>query len=184
MRRKKVLTLLRWLLTLVLLAMALKVFGDQAIPVPTEVEVSVTWATPETVLTSTGYSIYLPFIMNKAPADVWPTPKPTPTPCVVPMGKPLESIGYAYYYSADGQRWNFYTDVTMSPDYPFTANDMVMLGFRAWDIQNVVIYVNDAVHLADPSWVAPGETTRIAWDVPADDVPQGIAGFWFLLRWR
>ena len=130
--------------------------------------------------TAASHRIYLPIVMSQA--NTWPIPRPTPTPRVVPMDFPLESVGFAHYYSPDGQRWNFYTDVTMSPLYQFTASDMVMLAFKGLDSKGDVLYENMGQHAADPSWVHPGGTTRIEWDAP--DVPRGIWGIWFMLRWR
>ena len=111
--------------------------------------------------TAAPHRIYLPIVMSQA--NTWPIPRPTPTPRVVPMDFPLESVGFAHYYSPDGQRWNFYTDVTMSPHYQFTASDMVMLAFKGLDSGGEVLYENMAQHPANPSWVHPGGTTRIQW---------------------
>lgn len=147
------------------------------------------------------HRIYFPLILKAAP-QTWPIPQPTPTPRVVSVDFPLESIGYAWHYTApqgssqtsgdvseggvsdDGQRWVFYCDVTLSPRYLWTASDMVMLGFKGYDERGQLLYENLDQHPADPSWVAPGDTTRIEWDAPAADVPRGMKGWWALLRWR
>lgn len=127
-----------------------------------------------------AHHVYLPIVMKRAPATGGPMP--TPTPRVLPATYPLKSFGYAHYYSAE--RWHFYVDITMSPAYPYVVSDMVMLAFKGFDAGGELVYENRDQHPADPDVVPPGGTTRIEWDVPEADVPRGIEGLWFMLRWR
>jgi len=116
-------------------------------------------------------------------AHSWPVPRPIPPAKVKPMSFPLESISYVFYLSPDAQTWHARIGVAMSPRYPWTASDMMILIFRGYDANGVLVYETGR-HAAEPPWCAPGETTWIEWDAPVSEVGRQVTGFWCLLRWR
>jgi len=134
-------------------------------------------------------TIYLPIVMRNADPSapfLTPTPKAHNDP-----GSPLAFESHNWYRHQG--EFVCYTNLHFldNLEYPWPIWGMTIIGFKLFDNEGVLLYENwdehpcDLVGLPYPDHLLyPGDQTRIVIRVPSGDVPIGVKGVWFAIRWQ